>query len=398
MSRLTAILKIFAFFPPILLLAGSFGVVACGKGLFSTSTASNTATATSTSTASTMAFVTNFNTGKISEFKRNTTTGNLVLQGTIKAGSKQGPKGMAIDPTGSFLYAANFADGNIEEYTINSNATLTANGTVSDGSGSGPSLMTIGTTTSGTFLWVTNESNGTISEWSINTTSGALTNVGTVSGVGLQGPFGLVISADGSTLFVSDNTAGLIFTFTINTDGTLTINGSPVPNLNGTAKGSPGMMAIDPTGDFLYVTDIAKGVVSMFNVSSLPMTAGGNYPSTFTTNTGTIGIGTAILASVNYVITTNQQAGNTWAFQIQASGALTLPPNSAGTVSSPTGMAIDPTNSYLYTANQSDSTVGIFKLNAACPSTIQPVCPVTTKPTQNNPPSGGTGPFFVVLN
>src|SRR5581483_3484864 len=50
----------------------------------------------------------NFHSGTISEFTRNTNNGNLKLVGTVSAGSKQGPKGMAITPNNSFLYAANF--------------------------------------------------------------------------------------------------------------------------------------------------------------------------------------------------------------------------------------------------------------------------------------------------
>jgi DNA-binding beta-propeller fold protein YncE len=372
-SRLSPALKIFAFLPPLLLMVGTIGVLSCGKSLYPTVTPTNTTTSTSTSTPGTMAFASNFNSGTISEFTRNTNNGNLKLVGTVSAGSKQGPKGMAITPNNSFLYAANFKDGKIFEYSIGSGAVLTSLGSVSDGSTSGPEQIEINP--AGTFLWVTNFGNGTISGWSIGST-GTLTSIQTITG--LSGPFGMAINSSGDILYVSDNAAGLIYTFTVSASGTLSQNGSPVNSL-GSATGSPGLMAIDPTGSFLYVDDITNGVVSLFNITTGTPVFAANYPNTAT-----------------FVLTANQGSNNVWAFQILNSGILNTP-ISSGSVSAPTGLAVDPENAFAYTANQGDGTVGIFELNAACPTTVQPVCQVGTIKTETNPPSGGSQPFDVVL-
>ncbi len=389
-SRLSPVLKIFAFLPPLLLMVGTIGVLSCGKSLYPTVTPTNTTTSTSTSTPGTMAFASNFNSGTISEFTRNTNNGNLKLVGTVSAGSKQGPKGMAITPNNSFLYAANFKDGKIFEYSIGSGAVLTSLGSVSDGSTSGPEQIEINP--AGTFLWVTNFGNGTISGWSIGST-GTLTSVQTITG--LSGPFGMAINSSGDILYVSDNAAGLIYTFTVSASGILSQNGSPVNSL-GSATGSPGLMAIDPTGSFLYVDDITNGVVSLFNITSGTPAFGAIYPSTFSTTTP-VGIAIASLPAATYVLTANQQAGNVWAFQILNNGVLSVPPLSSGSVSAPTGLAVDSTNAFAYTANQGDGTVGIFELNIACPTTVQPVCQIGTVKTEKNPPSGGSAPFDVVL-
>ncbi|HEY2486128.1 MAG TPA: beta-propeller fold lactonase family protein, partial [Candidatus Binataceae bacterium] len=357
MSRLSTALKIFAIFPPLLLLAPTVGMVACGGSIFPTVTATTTSTATPTGTTptatptgtaspATLAFVTNFNSGTISEFTRNTTTGGLKRVDAVAAGSKQGPKGMAITPNNSFLYATNFVDNTILEYSIHSNGTLVSIGAVSDGSGSGPEMIAINP--AGTFLWVTNFGNGTISAWSIGS-DGALTTVQTISN--LSGPFGLVLNSSGSILYVADNKAGLIYTFTVNSNGTLSQSGVAVPNLPTGARGSPGLMTIDPTGSFLYVDDLTNGVVIQFNITTGSPVVGTNYPATFTGNVP-VGIGIAVLSSINYVLTANQGAGNTWAFQILNGGTLSLPPLSSGSVSSPTGLAVDPQNAFAYTANQ----------------------------------------------
>jgi 6-phosphogluconolactonase (cycloisomerase 2 family) len=412
LSRLSTALKIFAIFPPLLLLAGTVGMVACGGSIFPTVTATTTHTATPTGTTthtatptgttptatptgtaspSTLAFVTNFNSGTISEFTRNTTTGGLTRVDAVAAGSKQGPKGMAITPNNSFLYATNFVDNTILEYSIHSNGTLVSIGAVSDGSGSGPEMIAINP--AGTFLWVTNFGNGTISAWSIGS-DGALTAVQTISN--LSGPFGLVLNSSGSILYVADNKAGLIYTFTVNSNGTLSQSGVAVPSLPTGAKGSPGLITIDPTGSFLYVDDLTNGVVIQFNITTGSPVVGTNYPATFTGNVP-VGIGIAVLSSINYVLTANQGAGNTWAFQILNGGTLSLPPLSSGSVSSPTGLAVDPQNAFAYTANQGDGTVGIFQLNVRCPSIVQAICQSTTIATETNPPSNGSAPFAVVL-
>ena len=153
---------------------------------------------------------------------------------------------------------------------------------------------------------------------------------------------------------------------------------------------------IDPTGSFLYVDDLTNGVVVQFNITTGSPVVGANFPATFTSNVP-VGIGTAVLSSITYVLTANQGAGNTWAFQILNGGILSLPPLSSGSVSAPTGLAVDPQNAFAYTANQGDGTLGIFQLNVACPSIVQAICQRATIATESTPPSNGSAPFAVVL-
>ena len=386
MSKLSAALKVFAFFPPLLLLVGTIGVVACGRSIYPRVTATNTSSSTATASPATMAFVSNFNSGTISEFTRNTTSGKLTRVGVVTAGQKKGPKGLAITPSNGFLYAANFGDGKIYEYSVASNAVLTALGNVSDGSGSGPSWIA----TNGTYVYVTNFSKGTMSTWTIGST-GTLTALQTITG--FSGPFGLIINS--STLYVADNTAGLMYTFTINSDGTLTSLGS-VPNLGPATTGAPGLLAINGTN--LYVDDISNGVVSQFSITGTTPIWGGNFPSTLTNSIQPVGIQIAAPSAATYVMTANQAANNAWSFQVQSSGALTLPPTSSASVSAPTGLAVDPLGQFAYTADQGDGTVGIFQLNVGCPSIIVPACLFKTIPSETNPPADGSAPFDVILS
>jgi len=155
-------------------------------------------------------------------------------------------------------------------------------------------------------------------------------------------------------------------------------------------------MTIDPTGSFLYVADLTNGVVVLFNIMTGSPVVGANYPVGFTSNVP-LGIATAVLSSITFVLTANQGAGNTWAFQILNGGTLSIPPLSSGSVSAPSGLAVDPQNAFAYTANQGDGTVGIFKLNVACPNIVQATCQIGTIATEANPPPNGSAPFGVVL-
>ena len=73
------------------------------------------------------------------------------------------------------------------------------------------------------------------------------------------------------------------------------------------------------------------------------------------------------------------------------------PPDSFGKVSQPTTLVVDPLNQFMYTADQGDSTVGIFQFNVACPTTVLTVCQIGTIKSESNPPSGGSGPFGIVM-
>jgi YVTN family beta-propeller protein len=81
--------------------------------------------------------------------------------------------GLAIDPTGRFLYVTSLVDNTVVEYAIAAQTgLLTAVGTPVT-TGTGPSDVKIDP--SGHYLYVTNYSDGTISEYVIDPTTGALT-------------------------------------------------------------------------------------------------------------------------------------------------------------------------------------------------------------------------------
>ena len=103
------------------------------------------------------------------------------------------PTGVAIDPTGSFLYVANSGNGTVSTFTINSSTgALTAVGSaVSTGGGNSTSPTALLVEPSGQFLYVTNGDAATVSTFGITPVTGVLSVIGTpqqaVGGLGGSG-------------------------------------------------------------------------------------------------------------------------------------------------------------------------------------------------------------------
>lgn len=395
-----ALKHVFLLIPAVVIMAVTLNTVSCGNSglLTPVNSDSNTPTATPTTGTGALAFVTNFKDGMVSSFTRNITTGVLKLRSQVTAGAKSGPKGVVAAPSGSFLYVANNADNKIYQFSINpTNGTLTplSPASVNNGSGSAPDEIAINPL--GTFLWVTgagngNAGNGTVTTYAINSSTGQLTNKGSVKG--FRSPFGIAVDSTSSYVYVADHVAGLVYWYSIGTGGALSIVGSPIPDL-GVSAGNPGFIAIDPSGTFIYVTDLTAGVLSVIQTTASQLTFVSTVPGA--SANGPIGIGYATLSSGNFIYTANQSASSMWSFQLTAPGTPSLPvPFGAGNLSAPTGLVVDPQNAFLYTTNQNAGTVSQFSLNPTCSGAAGPPCFVGNVATEN-PAKTNSGPFGITL-
>jgi 6-phosphogluconolactonase (cycloisomerase 2 family) len=126
------------------------------------------------------------------------------------------PYGLAIDSTGTHLYAANFGSDSIAEFTIGSNGALT---TVD------------------------------VSEF----------------GATLSAPFAMLVDPSGKFLYVAnDASSGTLVTYAIASDGSLTvITGSPF----GTGS-QPNSLAADPSGKYLLVGNQSGASIQVFSMKS----------------------------------------------------------------------------------------------------------------------------------
>jgi DNA-binding beta-propeller fold protein YncE len=335
----------------------------CRPGLYPLVTPTGSVTATPTS-ANAYLYATNTTDGTISAFTRNTATGALGFIAQQSAGAANGPVGLAVTPLNEYIYVANSADGNVYEYSINQTGTLgnlTSLGEIV--SGSVPQLVAVDYTSS--FVYVTNAGSQSVSEYSINS-GGTLTLVDTLTGF-TGTPFGILAHPSTNLLYVADNTAGVIYVFSILSNGELSEVGSPVYS-NGTTPGQPGEMAIaiDSTAEYLFVDDTSIGVVSVFVIQSDGSLA---YSGSFGTGQSRpIGIGAVNDGGDSgntYVLTANMDGNFVQPF-LRSAATLTQQA-SVSDKTGPTGLVIDPEGLFAYTGNSGNGTIGLIGIeNSQC--------------------------------
>jgi DNA-binding beta-propeller fold protein YncE len=386
--------RLIAFAPAVLLLAMMAVATSCGKSLYSSSGSSSSATNTPVPGQGNFAYVTNYNAGEVSEFSRNITSGALKQIATIAAGAKKGPAGIAVDPSNKYVYAVNAADGNLYAYSIGAKGVLSSLGSFSDGVNSQPQQVVV--SPSSNFLWVSDYAAHQITIWTL--TSGVPTSPTTFSGT-LHGPFGMAVNTAGTFLYVADLDQGLIYWFSVDTStGALTLGaGSPIASQY-PAVGEPAQLAIDPTGFYLVEGEQAdtSPVVSLFTINSVSgaLTYAGYSP---TASSQPFGLAWAISGSNTYLFTANQNTSNPSLGSIGAyvqlvNGSLSVT-TGVNSVNGPTDVIVDPQNTFAYSTNQGDGTIGQYTLNGSCG---QSICFTTSFKAIKNY-SGNPAPYWIAL-
>jgi 6-phosphogluconolactonase (cycloisomerase 2 family) len=103
------------------------------------------------------------------------------------------PAGIAVDPSGKFLFVANFASSNISVFTIDA-ATGIPTQVVKSPFTAGTDPLFVSVDPSGTLVFAGNQTSKNISSYTLNTTTGELTAVtgspfatsGSVSSMSIQ--------------------------------------------------------------------------------------------------------------------------------------------------------------------------------------------------------------------
>jgi 6-phosphogluconolactonase (cycloisomerase 2 family) len=170
-----------------------------------------------------------------------------------------------VNPAGTFLYAADLSTNAIDGLSISSTGALsTISGSPFSAPGDG-GILGVAVDPSGKFLYATTDTasggsgTGLVVVFSIDSTTGALSPVaGSPFPAGVS-PTELVVAPSGQFLYVSDSASGIL-AFSV-ASGTLTpIAGSPFPS------GSRGL-AVTPGAAYLYAIDV-DNVVSAFSIDS----------------------------------------------------------------------------------------------------------------------------------
>lgn len=282
------------------------------------------------------------------------------------------PMSIAIDSKGKFAYVADQGcpdtfNGRVSMFTIDSTTgALTSIGTPIDSGDFGGQSVAVDP--SGKFVYVANwgegDSVGSVSAYDINSATGALTSagniapLGTVPGPGSVAPWSVAVHPSGKFVYVADE-GGLsptsVSVYPIDpTNGTLTLT-AVIP-----VVGRAVSVAVDPTGKFLYAADQSDppgspGNISMFTVNG--------FTSVGTVATGTDPASVVVDPTGKFLYAANSGSNNVSMYTIDSTtGALT----SIGLVAagaSPIAVAVDPTGKFAYVADSTSNDVSMYTID-----------------------------------
>ena len=213
---------------------------------------------------------------------------------------------------------------------------------------------------SGKFLYVANSGQGEndVSLFDINS-DGTVSEVTPRTSVGTL-PFLLAMDSAGSYLYVANALSNNISVFSIDAShGTLSpVTGSPFSiNL------SPKNMQLAPSGKFLYVSAPSQptGVVAVFSVNAGVLSLVG-----FTLTADNNPSGLAIDPGGSFLYTANATASSISIYSIASTGLLTQVPQSplGDTFQHPVALIVDPTGKFLYVANQGSNNISTYSITS----------------------------------
>lgn len=376
----------------------------------------------------------------------------------IDDSSVTNPFSVTIDPAGRFAYITSFNNASVSAFAIQANGSLnsvdTDAGTVgvqaSIAAGGGTHAFTIDST--GRFAYAANFNDNTVAAYTVNASTGVLTAVGAPVPVGGFNPRSVSVDPSGKFVYVANYDvanygSANVSAYSINaTTGALTaLAGSPF-----TAGANPGSVTVDPSGKFLYVTNIGSSDTTVFTLDAVTGVPGaartvagrnGNQEMAMTRGTAavvytpkaayvanllsnisqyTVGangvlspmtaatvpsvanptsIGTDLFGRYAYV-TSGGSPGSVGQYAIAADGGLgALSPASVALPSGWSSMvAVDPMGRYAYVPNQLDGNVRQYTVGADGTLAIMATATVTAGMQPDSAIVDPTGRFVYVAN
>lgn len=200
--------------------------------------------------------------GGISGFTINASTGILTGIAGSPFASGVGATALAVTPDSKFLYVANSGAGTIGKYNIDAATGALSALTVVNTFGSPIGLAMHPT---GRFLYATEDADGT-EVYAINATTGVLTQVELQPPLVGGRPQAAVAARGGGFLFVADGVGGVeIYVIDTTTGGITPLSATATP-----AGTGPVAITTDPAGNFIYVANLDSN-----NISGYAVLAGG---------------------------------------------------------------------------------------------------------------------------
>lgn len=187
------------------------------------------------------------------------------------------PAAVAVDPSGHFVYVANYNSQSVSMFSINAaDGSLTSIG--ADVATGGYQSRSIVVDPTGRFVYVTNALSNTVSALSIGS-GGALTRLDADPGTpGEQNfsvgayPYFIAVSPTGRFLYVANRNGTTVSVLSVDTvTGMLTrLDLDPAtPGYQETTTGfGPASIAVDPHGKFAYVVNDNDSTVSAYSIDA----------------------------------------------------------------------------------------------------------------------------------
>ncbi|MFZ0745272.1 MAG: beta-propeller fold lactonase family protein [Terracidiphilus sp.] len=326
------------------------------------------------------------NYGEVNVFEVNSESGFMrqIPTSPFPSGGRN-PVAEATSSDNSTLYVVNEDDNTIVQFTIGNDGKLYPQNTLNT-----PGVFPLAVTVNSNYLYVLDTyqplptcstaapCSGSVAAYPINPDDSLGTPVANNSisanywpltlpskPTDVLTPTGITTAASGADVYVTayDTTlgGGYVFGFLVNSDGTLSaVAGSPFA-----AGTHPSAIAPDPSGNFVYVTDFAKGDVLSFSIASGILTRVNGSPI----KAGNAPAAIVVDGTGKYAYVANSQDATLSAYSI-SNGVLSFlgdspTPVAYATGAQPVAIGIDPSlNEYIYTANFLDDTVSGFQSNA----------------------------------
>jgi len=252
-------------------------------------------------------------------------------------------------------------------------------------------------------LYLATQGNSSIQAYSVTTSSAVIDPSGNLLATGSL-PYAIAITPSLDTLFVDNNNSDDIYSYTINSDGSLKA-GSKAPDKSGTTNSMPTGMAIDPTGKLLFVANQNSSSIAAYSINGTTLTEVGGSPfSTKTPGNPAETQPTAVAVSVsgNFLYVANNLTNTVSAFKIASSGVLTqmqgASPYTVGLA--PSGLGIVPGGGFLYVTNSGSNSVSAFaicdKVVTSCADPNHPDGTLTA--VAGSPFSAGLGPVAIAAD
>lgn len=326
-----------------ILLVCLVAAIGCGSGKFFVPTCqeTNSCGGSGSTTYSSYAYVANASIGTVELIPLPNTTFSSLSGTSYNLGTQ--PSALAATPKGTFLYVATLA-GSVFVYTIGGNGALTlGNNSNPVASTFTPNWMIVDP--SGNWLFLLSSSINALLEYQINPTTGVLTQVGASTGIALStgSPTQVYVTPNDQNVYVGLGLGGLD-TFSFNaSSGALSNHLHYAPR-----AGADNTIGGDNNSAFLFVGEAGSGI-RVFTIGtggSLSEISGSPFQSQ-------LGPKSIVVDPTNsYVYVANQTANVITGYSLGATGTLTpLSSSPFATGSLPTAMSLDPTGTYLFLIN-----------------------------------------------